>query len=74
MLSGTVPFKANNMEDLHKLITKGNFPQIKDINDEANDLIKCLLEVDPKRRLNSDQILNHNFFKNQETKKNKSKI
>ena len=33
MLSGTVPFKANNMNDLHKLIIKGNFQFIKEISD-----------------------------------------
>jgi serine/threonine protein kinase len=33
MLSGTVPFKANNMNDLHKMIMKGNYPLIKDISE-----------------------------------------
>ena len=32
MLSGTVPFKANNMQVLHKLIMKGEFSKIKDIS------------------------------------------
>ncbi len=33
MLSGTVPFKANNMNELHKIIIKGYFQPIKDISD-----------------------------------------
>lgn len=32
MLSGTVPFKANSMNELHKLISKGNYSEIKDIS------------------------------------------
>jgi len=32
MLSGTVPFKANSMNDLHKLILKGSYNDIKEIS------------------------------------------
>lgn len=70
MLSGTVPFKANNMEDLHKIISKGNYSQIKDIPDEAISLINNLLEVEPKKRLSTEQILTHPFIKNSDLKKN----
>ena len=64
MLSGTVPFKANNMSDLHKLILKGNPAKIKEISEEANNLINGLLEIDPKKRLTVDQILSHPWLKN----------
>ena len=40
MLYGTVPFKANNMNDLHKLIMKGKYTLKDDISDEARDLLK----------------------------------
>ena len=63
MLSGTVPFKANNMSDLHKLIIKGNPSPLKEVTDDANNLVSGLLEIDPKKRLTVDQILNHNWFK-----------
>ena len=33
MLSGTVPFKANNMNELHKLIIKGNYSKISEVSD-----------------------------------------
>lgn len=33
MLSGTVPFKANNMNQLHELILTGTYAHIKDISD-----------------------------------------
>lgn len=64
MLSGTVPFKANNMKELHRLILQGNPPKIKDVSDEVNQLIKGLLEIDPKKRLTVDQILSHSWLKN----------
>jgi serine/threonine protein kinase len=78
MLSGTVPFKANNMNDLHKLILKGQYSEIKEISEEATDLITNLLEIDPKKRLNAEQILNHPWLKFKDTSngkfKSKSKI
>jgi len=77
MLSGTVPFKANNMTDLHKLILKGNYNPIKDISEEASNLLKCILEVDVKKRYNVEQILNHPWMKiydNNGKFKTKSKI
>jgi serine/threonine protein kinase len=68
MLSGTVPFKANNMDDLHKLITKGTFPKIKDISEEASDLLNGILEIDPRKRYTAEQILRHPFLNNSKTK------
>ena len=68
MLSGTVPFKANNMEELHKIINKGYYAPIKDISMEAEDLLSGLLEVDPKKRLTPDQILKHPFLQNSKAK------
>lgn len=63
MLSGTVPFKANNMEDLNKIIVKGIYNPIKDISEDASHLLKCILEVDVKKRYTVDQILNHPWMK-----------
>ena len=63
MLSGTVPFKANNMNDLHKIILKGTFAPIKEISEEASHLLRCILEVDVKKRLNVEEILSHPWMK-----------
>ena len=73
MLSGTVPFKGNNIKELHDLIINGNYKEVNGISKEADDLIKKILEVDAKKRIKIDQILNHpwlvdldfNFWKNQ---------
>lgn len=63
LLSGTMPFKANNMSDLQNLIVSANYQELKDISKDASDLINSLLEVDPKRRLTAEQALNHPFLK-----------
>lgn len=52
MLYGTVPFKANNMNDLHKLILKAKYNLKDEISEDAKSLVKALLEIDPIKRLN----------------------
>ena len=73
MLGGTVPFKGNNINELHDLIIKGEFKPLKEISPEATHLIKSILEVDPKKRISTKDILVHpwlinvdlNFWKTQ---------
>lgn len=72
MLTGTVPFKANNMKELHKMIMKGQFQPIVDLSEgnstynsiEASSLLYSLLEVDPKKRFTIDKILDHPWMNN----------
>ena len=73
MLSGLVPFKANNMADLHKMILKGDYSEIKEISVEASNLLIGLLEIDPKKRLNAEQILSHQWLRNNDTSNGKFK-
>lgn len=63
MLFGCVPFKANNMDDLHKLIQKGEITFPDDASPEAIELIKGLIVVDPKKRLSIPQILDSPWLK-----------
>lgn len=63
MLYGWVPFKANNMEDLHKLIRKGEFGFPEDASPEAKALIVGLIEVNPKKRLTIPEILSCAWLK-----------
>ena len=73
MLSGTVPFKGSNIKELHNLIISGHYPIIKDISNNAAHLIKNILEIDPKKRITTENILCHpwlidvdlNFWKTQ---------
>lgn len=62
ILYGTVPFKANNMTELHQLIMKAKY-SLKDdkveLSDEAKSLIRALLEPEPSKRLNINQVSKH---------------
>ena len=51
MLYGTVPFKAQTMDELHQLILKGKYLLKEDISIEARDLLRGLLEINPKKCL-----------------------
>ena len=64
MLSGNVPFKGGDLKELHKLIIEGEYKPINNISKEASHLIKCLLDVDPKSRITTDDILVHPWMLN----------
>ena len=51
MLYGTVPFKASNMNDLQKQITKGKTTFKEDISEQSLDLLKSILTLDPQKRI-----------------------
>lgn len=57
MLYGTVPFKANNMQDLHKLILTAKYNLKDEISEPAKNLLRALLEPDPIKRLTIRQVL-----------------
>ncbi|MCQ2816940.1 MAG: protein kinase [archaeon] len=59
MLSGTIPFKGSDINDLNSLILKGKYKEVEGISREATHLLKCLLEVDPKKRITDEAVLNH---------------
>lgn len=59
MLCGTVPFKAGNMKELHKMIIKGKYVLKEEVTDEAKSLLKSMLETDPKKRITIQKILSH---------------
>lgn len=62
MLYGTVPFKANNMNDLHKMIIKAKYSLKESMSDNVKDLLKKLLEPDPAKRLKINKVLDHIWF------------
>lgn len=59
MLYGSVPFKANNMAELQDQIRAGDYKLKDTVPAPARDLISKILEIDPKKRLSSAQILSH---------------
>ena len=62
LLFGTVPFKANNMKDLHQQIMKAKYNMKEEISEQAKDLIRGLLQIDPKKRLSVSQVLKHEWL------------
>ena len=63
MLCGTVPFKASNLEDLHKLILKGEFSFPNELSQDAQSLVRGMIQLEPKQRLTVPQILSHAWLK-----------
>ena len=63
MLYGSVPFKANNMNDLHQIIIKGKYSLKNEISKEAQEFIKMMLEVDPKKRGVVGDLMGHEWLK-----------
>ena len=60
MVQGTVPFKAHNIADLHKLILKGEFEfPVDTVSDEVKDLVRRMLVLDPSKRISIPGMLNH---------------
>lgn len=63
MLCGTVPFKAQNLEDLHKLILKGEFTFPTELSSEAQTIVRGMIKLNPRDRLTIPQILAHAWLK-----------
>jgi serine/threonine protein kinase len=63
MLIGKAPFETAAVEKTYQRISKGqfDFPEWFKDND-AKDLIKNILIVDPVKRYTFDQIVNHPFM------------
>ncbi len=63
MLCGTVPFKAQNLEDLHKLILKGEFSFPLELSEEAQSIVRGMIRLNPRERMTIPQILGHPWLK-----------
>lgn len=62
MLYGTTPFKGDNRkETFYRILTKE--PELTGEKTTLRDLIGKLLEKDPDRRIQVDEIKGHDFFK-----------
>ena len=59
MLSGNIPFNRDKNHNLQSAIMNLPYKKIEGVSDNANDLLKNILEKDPKKRFTPDQILEH---------------
>jgi len=72
MLTGEPPFISEEKMELFKLIETGSytFPEYLwvDISEDAKNLVRNLLQVDPIKRLTAEQALNHPWILGNELK------
>ncbi|KAL2933335.1 Serine/threonine-protein kinase OXI1 [Bienertia sinuspersici] len=62
MLYGTTPFKgANRKETFYRILSKS--PELVGETTPLRDLIRKLLEKDPKQRISLEEIKGHDFFR-----------
>jgi len=71
MLSGKLPFSGktpDDMEGLHRAIGKGkvdlNQPHWRGVSDEAKELVRSMLQVEPAKRITSFDLVNHPWVVN----------
>ena len=66
LLTGIPPFDGEDEEKIFESILEEelnmNIPQLKNVSDPCKDLIKKLLEKNPKKRIKADEALKHEFF------------
>ena len=66
MLVGALPFDDQEINKLYEQIKIGKFYIPSTLSLEAIDLLKKILEVDPKKRINIEGVKNHSWFKLEE--------
>ena len=66
MLVGALPFDDQELHKLYEQIKIGKFYIPSTLSLEAIDLLKKILEVDPKKRINIEGVKNHKWFKMEE--------
>jgi hypothetical protein len=70
LLIGSFPFAHDDQQSLFRLICSGKVddsqPEWAQISDDVKDLLKGLLDIDPKKRLTAADALNHTWFTNEQ--------
>ena len=62
MVCGYLPFEDSNTNTLYKKILAGDYSFPKFISNDAKDLIKGVLNVDPNNRFAIEEIRKHSWF------------
>ena len=62
LATGKPPFCTNSLKDLITMIVEQDFTRVNDFSREYNDLLMKLLEKDPIKRINWDELKSHPFW------------
>ena len=69
MLSGRPPFYGKSNKDIYKTILKGEYrldvKGVRNLNKSVLDLVKGLIELDPEKRLSSEEAYKHPWIQQQ---------
>jgi calcium/calmodulin-dependent protein kinase I len=67
LLSGNLPFMGRSQKELFKKIVAGNYDfendEWKDVSDDAKDLVKKMLQLNPDDRIKSGEAIKHQWLK-----------
>ncbi|CAD6194499.1 unnamed protein product [Caenorhabditis auriculariae] len=59
LLCGQLPFEDDNMQLLYRKIAKGNYEEPKELTQQSRDLLRGMLQTNPKERITIQEILQH---------------
>jgi serine/threonine protein kinase len=62
ILSGTVPFRAKSLQELHKLILRCKYQMPENVSENAQDLIRRMLNPIPHLRISLEEMKKHPWF------------
>jgi serine/threonine protein kinase len=63
MLIGKCTFDSESMKELVNKVERGNYFLPSSLSKEAISFLNGMIQYDPKKRLNAEQLLNHRFLK-----------
>lgn len=61
LLCGFLPFDDDKIDTLYKKILDGKYEEPSWLTMESRRLIKSMLQIDPKKRIKVDELLNHSW-------------
>jgi len=65
LASGKPPFSSNSLKDLITMVVEGDCPlPVEGTSNDFNDLLRRMLEKDPIKRINWEEIRTHPFWGN----------
>ncbi|CAL8099703.1 unnamed protein product [Orchesella dallaii] len=61
LLNGFLPFDDANLGILYKKIQIGKYEEPRWLSEGSKNILRCMLQIDPKYRVSVDQLLNHTW-------------